>query len=155
MSPPPPAAVGMAVDEVDTPALLVDLDAFERNLARMAAFARDTGLKLRPHAKTHKCAVIGRKQMALGAVGVCCQKASEAEAMVRGGVGDVLVSNQVVGASKLRRLAALAADARIGLCVDDAENAAAVGAASGVTAVGQMPPGASSAAASSPRHSAA
>ncbi len=126
MSQPAPATIGMAADEVDTPALLVDLDAFARNLSRMATFAGDAGLKLRPHAKTHKCAVIARKQMALGAVGVCCQKVGEAEAMVRGGVDDVLVSNQVVGTSKLRRLAALAADARIGVCVDDAENINAI-----------------------------
>ena len=76
-------------------------------------------VRLRPHAKTHKCPVIALKQMALGAVGVCVQKVSEAEAMVYGGVTDVLVTNEIVGRQKLRRLMALAASARIGVCADD------------------------------------
>lgn len=119
-----PARVGMALADVDTPALLVDLDAYERNLNKMQSFADDAGLRLRPHAKTHKCAVIAGQQMALGAVGVCCQKVSEAEALVHAGVNDVLVSNEVIGASKLERLAAMAELASIGVCVDDAENIA-------------------------------
>ena len=104
----PPAAVGMPLAEVDTPALVIDLDAFERNLRRMADFVGKAGIRLRPHAKTHKSPNIAAKQMALGAVGVCCQKVSEAEVMVAGGIGDVLVSNEVAGAAKLDRLAALA-----------------------------------------------
>lgn len=120
----PPAEPGMTLDQIDTPALLVDLDRFERNLERMAAEVRAAGVRLRAHAKTHKCAAVALRQMALGAVGVCCQKVSEAEALVDGGVPDVLVSNQVVGARKLARLAALAGRARVGACVDDAGNAA-------------------------------
>ncbi|MDX1433213.1 MAG: DSD1 family PLP-dependent enzyme [Gammaproteobacteria bacterium] len=120
----PPAEVGMALEDVDTPALLVELDAFERNLERMAEAARAAGVALRPHAKTHKCAIIALRQMALGAVGVCTQKVSEAEALVRGGVRDVLVSNEVVGRAKLARLAALAHEARVAVCVDDARNVA-------------------------------
>jgi D-serine deaminase-like pyridoxal phosphate-dependent protein len=116
----PPAAIGMAVEEVDTPALLVDLDAFEYNLARMASAAAHGHVRLRPHAKTHKCAEIARRQMALGAVGVCCQKVSEAEALVDGGVTDILVSNEIADPHKLARLAALAQRAAIGVCVDDA-----------------------------------
>ena len=104
----PPATAGIPLAQVDTPALLIDLDAFERNLERMATFVRKAGVRLRPHAKTHKSPIIAAKQMALGAVGVCCQKVSEAEVMVAGGVGDVLVSNEVAGAAKLDRLAALA-----------------------------------------------
>lgn len=119
---PPPARVGDPVDRVDTPALLVDLDVLEANIARMQALATGHGLRLRPHAKTHKSADIGRLQVAAGAVGLCCQKVSEAEAMVAGGIGDVLVSNQVVGARKLERLALLARRVRIGVCVDDAAN---------------------------------
>ena len=80
----PPAAVGMAIEEVDTPALLVDLDALEYNLARMAGAVAAAGLRFRPHAKTHKCAEIALRQVALGASGICCQKVSEAEAMVGG-----------------------------------------------------------------------
>jgi D-serine deaminase-like pyridoxal phosphate-dependent protein len=98
----PPAEVGMPLEAVDTPALLLDLDAFEKNLARLAASS--AGVRLRPHAKSHKCPVIALRQMASGAVGVCCQKVSEAEAMVYGGVPDVLVSNQIVGAPKIARL---------------------------------------------------
>src|SRR5215470_9031141 len=118
----PPASVGMSLAEVDTPALLIDLDAFEGNLRRMAAFARKAGIRVRPHAKTHKSADIAKRQIALGAVGVCCQKVSEAEAMVDAGVGDVLVTNEVAGAAKLARLAALAKRAKVGVCVDDAAN---------------------------------
>jgi D-serine deaminase-like pyridoxal phosphate-dependent protein len=79
-------------------------------------------VRVRAHAKTHKCPEIARRQIAAGAVGVCCQKVSEAEALVDGGVADVLVSNEVIGAPKLERLAALARRARIGVCVDDAGN---------------------------------
>src|SRR5437667_4779235 len=122
MPQPTPAALGMALAEIDTPALLIDLDAFERNLQRMADFVRAAGVRLRPHSKTHKSPVIAARQMEQGAVGVCCQKVSEAEVMVAGGIGDVLVSNEVAGAGKLDRLAALAHRARIGVCADDADN---------------------------------
>src|SRR5215831_9712160 len=116
----PPAEIGMSLDEVDTPALIVDLDAFERNLKRLADRVAKTGVRLRPHSKTHKCPIIALKQMELGAVGVCVQKVSEAEALVYGGVKDVLVTNEVVGRQKLKRLTALAHNARIGVCADDA-----------------------------------
>jgi D-serine deaminase-like pyridoxal phosphate-dependent protein len=115
----PPAEIGMSLEEVDTPALVIDLDAFERNLKRLAERVAGSGVRLRPHAKTHKCPVIALKQMELGAVGVCVQKVSEAEAMVYGGVRDVLVTNEIVGRQKLRHLMALAHSARIGVCVDD------------------------------------
>ena len=121
---PPPAAVGMSVDQVDTPALLLDLDAFEHNLVRLTESLRGTSVRLRPHAKSHKCAEIALRQIARGAVGVCCQKVSEAEALVHGGVGDVLVANEVVGPQKLARLAELARQARISVCVDDPGNVA-------------------------------
>lgn len=129
MSQLPPAEIGMPLAEVDTPALVVDLAVFERNLDRMASDMRAAGVRHRPHAKTHKSPIIARQQMARGAVGVCCQKVSEAEAMVAGGVDDVLVSNQVVGDRKLRRLAALARHARVGVCVDDAGNVEALSSA--------------------------
>jgi D-serine deaminase-like pyridoxal phosphate-dependent protein len=122
----PPAIVGAALAEVDTPALVIDLDAFERNLKRMADSVRQAGVRLRAHAKTHKSPVIAAKQIALGAVGVCCQKVSEAEVMVDGGILDVLVSNEVAGAAKLDRLAALARRAKIAVCADDADNVAEI-----------------------------
>jgi len=122
MTQPPPARIGDALEDVDTPALLIDLDAFEANIAHMAKTVSDYGVRLRAHSKTHKCPEIGRRQVAAGAIGVCCQKVGEAEAMVAGGIENVLVTNQIWGASKLQRLAALAKDARIGVCVDDATN---------------------------------
>lgn len=128
---PPPAEPGMREAEVDTPALLIDLDAFEHNLDTMAALLAPTGAKLRAHAKTHKSAVIARLQMARGAIGQCTQKVAEAEALAWGGIPDVLVTNQVVTPRKLARLAALARICKVGLCADEeaqvvmAESAAA------------------------------
>ncbi len=118
----PPATIGMALADVDTPALLVDLDVFEANLRRMSDAARAANVRLRPHAKTHKCAKIALQQVALGAVGVCCQKVSEAQALVDNGVNDVLLSNQVVGRTKIERLHALHSAASVTVCVDDAGN---------------------------------
>lgn len=115
---PAPASIGMRIEEVDTPALIVDLDAFEHNLRALMEAVRDSGVRVRPHAKTHKCPDIARQQIALGAVGVCCQKVSEAEALVDGGIDDVLITNQIVGEQKVARLAALARRARIGVCAD-------------------------------------
>ena len=114
----PPAEIGMPAEAVDTPALVLDLDILDRNLKRMADTADRAGVCLRPHAKSHKCPMIARKQMALGAVGVCCQKVSEAEAMVEGGVPDVLVTYEIVGEPKVRRLAALARHARVAAIAD-------------------------------------
>jgi 3-hydroxy-D-aspartate aldolase len=127
----PPAEIGMPLDEVDTPALVIDLDAFERNLKRLAERTAGTGVRLRPHAKTHKCAVVALKQIELGAVGVCCQKVSEAEAMVYGGVKDVLVTNEIVGKQKLRRMMGLAGSARIATCADDPAQIVALNEAAG------------------------
>jgi D-serine deaminase-like pyridoxal phosphate-dependent protein len=126
MSQLPPAEPGMRLSDVETPALLIDLDALERNVAILAIRLGGTGVRLRPHAKTHKSAVIALRQMAAGAVGVCCQKVAEAEALVYAGVPDVLVSNQVVGSRKLARLAALARQARVGVCVAHPLNVAAL-----------------------------
>jgi len=118
----PPAATGDRLADVDTPALIVDLDIFERNLKCMADNLAGKPLRLRPHSKSHKCPEIARRQVALGAVGVCCQKVSEAEIMVEGGIENVLVSNEIVGLPKLDRLADLNRRAWVGVCVDDAGN---------------------------------
>ncbi|HEX6529405.1 MAG TPA: DSD1 family PLP-dependent enzyme [Burkholderiales bacterium] len=125
MSQPAPAALGQRLEEVDTPALVLDLDVFEKNQATLFDLVRNR-VRVRPHAKTHKCPDVGRRQVALGAVGMCCQKVSEAEAMVEGGIADVLVTNEIVGARKLERLAALSRRARIGVCVDHPEQVAAL-----------------------------
>ena len=129
MSQRPPARVGDPIDAIDTPALVLELDAFEANLARMAAFVRGSRVRLRPHAKSHKCPEIAKRQVALGAVGICAQKTSEAEAFVDAGIGDVLVSNEVVGRAKLDRLARLAKRAKVSVCCDDAANARDISAA--------------------------
>ena len=97
----------MALEDVDTPALLLDLDAFEFNIQLMADLVKKFKINHRPHAKTHKSPVVAQKQIAAGAVGQCCQKVAEAEILVAGGVNDVLVSNQIVGRRKLDRLAGL------------------------------------------------
>jgi D-serine deaminase-like pyridoxal phosphate-dependent protein len=114
----------MREEDIDTPALLIDLDAFEANLDRMAALLAPTGVKLRAHAKTHKSPVIAKLQMARGAVGQCVQKVTEAEVLAWGGIPDILVSNEVVGAAKLARLCALARIAKVAVCVDDSAQVA-------------------------------
>ena len=123
----PEALVGQGVAAIDTPALVIDLDAMERNLRRMADFAAARGVRLRPHAKMHKCAELARLQMAHGAVGVCVQKISEALALARGGVTDIYISNQVVDPGKLLRLADAVAQqrgVRWAIAVDSADGVA-------------------------------
>ena len=117
-----PAEIGMALEDVDTPALLLDLDAFEFNIQLMADLVKKFKINHRPHAKTHKSPVVAQKQIAAGAVGQCCQKVAEAEILVAGGVNDVLVSNQIVGRRKLDRLAGLARNSKISVCVDNDDN---------------------------------
>jgi D-serine deaminase-like pyridoxal phosphate-dependent protein len=121
VSQPAPAKIGERLEDVDTPALILDLAAFEKNQTTLFDLVKGR-VRVRPHAKTHKCPEVGKRQIDLGAVGICCQKVSEAEAMVDGGIRDVLVSNEIVGARKLERLAALSRRAWIGVCVDSAEN---------------------------------
>jgi D-serine deaminase-like pyridoxal phosphate-dependent protein len=94
---------------LNTPALVVDVEALERNIAAMAAFAAARGLALRPHAKTHKSVEIARRQIAAGAVGVCCAKLGEAEALSAGGIENILITSPVVGPAAVERLVALAA----------------------------------------------
>ena len=125
----PPAEPGMPIDAIDTPALILDLDAFEANLDLMAALAGDAGVRIRPHAKTHKSPVVAHLQMARGAVGQCVQKVAEAEALAWGGVSDILVSNEVVSPRKLARLAALAKIARVAVCADHPRGVEAIEAA--------------------------
>ena len=126
MTQPCPARVGDPLDAVDTPALIVDLDVYERNLDRMAALVGETGVRLRPHAKTHKSPVIALDQIARGAVGVCCQKLSEAEVLAAGGVRDILIANEIVGPGKAARLAALNRNARVAVCIDHPDSVEAL-----------------------------
>ena len=124
-----PARIGDPLAAVETPALVVDLDAFEHNLDLMASAVRGSGLALRPHAKSHKCPDIAKAHVARGAVGICCQKVDEAAAFVAAGIADVLVTNEIVAPSKIARLAALAQSATIGVLVDDAHVVADLSAA--------------------------
>jgi D-serine deaminase-like pyridoxal phosphate-dependent protein len=128
-----PARIGDPVAAIDTPALCVDVDPFERNLTQMADATK--GIRLRPHAKSHKCATIAREQIARGAVGICCQKTDEAAAFVEAGIRDVLVTNEIVGAAKVARLAGLAREATIGVLVDSIAGAAALSDAASRAAV--------------------
>ena len=135
MSPWSAARPGDHVTAIDSPALVLDLDAFERNLERMAGALRGTKVRLRAHAKAHKCPEIARRQVALGAIGVCCQKVSEAAIFVEAGLEDVLVTNEVMGDGKLRHLAELAKSARMGVLVDHSQQVRALAAAAMAHAV--------------------
>jgi len=103
----PPARPGDELGAIDTPALLLDLDAFEANIARLHGDVLPTGVAIRPHGKAHKCPELGRRQVAAGAVGLCAQSLGEAEVFVGAGIGDVLLSNEIAGPDKARRLAAI------------------------------------------------
>ena len=94
----------MTRNEIPTPALLLDLERFERNIAKMAAHVKAAGKKLRPHSKTHKCPEIARRQIAAGAVGICCAKVSEAEVMAAAGIRNILITTEVVGPEKIHRV---------------------------------------------------
>lgn len=117
---------------LNTPVLLIDLDAFEKNVADMAAYTKANGVRLRPHAKTHKCAEIARRQIAAGAVGVCCAKLGEAEEMAAGGVASVLITSPVVSEPAIKRLVSLNEKMTdLQVVVDNPDNARALAAAIG------------------------
>jgi D-serine deaminase-like pyridoxal phosphate-dependent protein len=115
---------GTPKEELDTPAFLVNTDIMEANIDKMAAYFRDRPAGLRPHMKHHKCPTIALKQIAAGAVGVCCQKLGEAEAMADGGVKNILITYEVLGRTKIQRLVQLAQRTNLLVTVDDAGNAA-------------------------------
>jgi len=117
-----PAKIGMSLTDVDTPALLVDLDSLEHNISVLAAYCHEHNIDLRAHAKTHKSVDIAKQQIHHGAVGICCQKISEAEVFVQNGIKDVLITNQVIGELKIKKLVSLAKESKIGVCVDDPGN---------------------------------
>ncbi len=114
----------MTIDEIETPAVLIDMDRVEANLARAQAYADAHGLKLRPHVKTHKLPELALTQMALGAIGITCQKLGEAEAMADGGLTDIFLPYNILGAAKLDRLAALNAWVTLSVTADSAETVA-------------------------------
>jgi D-serine deaminase-like pyridoxal phosphate-dependent protein len=111
----------MRVHELETPAVLIDLDVMERNLARMAEYCRRHGLALRPHTKTHKIPELAHRQMASGASGITVAKLGEAEVMIQAGLTDVLIAYPIVGREKAARLAALAERASLTVALDSEE----------------------------------
>ena len=115
--------------ELDTPALIVDLDLMERNIERMAGYMKGAGVDWRPHTKGIKVPAIAHKAIAAGAVGVTCAKLGEAEVMAGAGIRDILIANQIVGPTKIARLVNLRPHADVMVCVDEADNVAELGAA--------------------------
>ncbi|MED5580226.1 MAG: DSD1 family PLP-dependent enzyme [Nitrospinota bacterium] len=115
--------IGTPVRNLQTPVLLIDLDVMERNLEKMSSFFRDSSVNLRPHSKTHKSPIIAKKQIELGANGICCQKVSEAEIMVQGGIEDILLSSEIVSPEKLERVSSLIKNSDVMLVVDHIEGA--------------------------------
>ncbi|HEX9653567.1 MAG TPA: D-TA family PLP-dependent enzyme [bacterium] len=108
----------MHFQHLDTPALLIDLDRLEANIAGMAALAKRHGVNLRPHTKTHKCPEIAKMQIAAGATGITCAKLGEAEVMAAAGVEDILIANEIIGEPKFKRLIDLSKQATICVAVD-------------------------------------
>ncbi|WP_411882835.1 DSD1 family PLP-dependent enzyme [Polaromonas sp. YR568] len=118
--------IGKPVNDIDTPALVIDMDAMKRNMARMSEFAKKHNIRWRPHAKLHKSVTLAKMQIRAGAVGVCVQKTSEAEIMAAGGVFNIYISNEVIAPSKLARVASLAQklaaqDGQLAIAVDSTE----------------------------------
>ena len=119
-----PAKVGMDVNEIQTPSLIIDYNIFKDNISKMKEFVLNNKVKLRPHAKMHKSVDVAKYQIEKGgAHGICCQKLSEAEIFLRAGIKDVLITNQITDEFKLERLTKIASkELKIGCCVDNKEN---------------------------------
>ena len=114
---------------IETPALLVDLPAMERNLARMASYFERGPTRLRPHYKNHKCPELAKRQLAAGAVGITCATLSEADALVRNGIGPVLIANEIAGELKIRHFVELSRNADMTVAIDNADTIEALAAA--------------------------
>jgi D-serine deaminase-like pyridoxal phosphate-dependent protein len=119
------AYVGRPKDELDTPALIVDLDLLDQNISRIAGVCRDAGKAWRPHTKGFRVPAIAHRALAAGAIGVTCATLADAEIMTASGVSDILIANQVVGRGKPRRLAELCRHGRVTVAIDDIEQARA------------------------------
>jgi len=114
----------LTIDRIETPALIIDMDALETNINKMSEYFADKKARLRPHFKTHKSPAIAKMQIAAGAKGLTCAKLGEAEVLAAAGIEDILIANQIVVTEKICRLAGLARTARMSVCVDNAENVA-------------------------------
>jgi D-serine deaminase-like pyridoxal phosphate-dependent protein len=115
--------IGRHKSEIDTPALLLYMDAVERNIVKMAEFFSDKECKLRPHIKTHKLPLIAHKQIEAGAMGITCAKLGEAKIFFESGIKDILIANEIVGDKKIQRLVNLSGYGNLIACVDHFENA--------------------------------
>jgi 3-hydroxy-D-aspartate aldolase len=124
----------MYLSQLDTPALYLDLDVFERNQKKLIDFLKEVGIAFRPHYKSTRCTTIAHMQIAAGAKGICCAKPDEAWDLAHAGIEDILIANQVMSRDKIAKVAALAGCCRLGVCVDDLDNIEALSAA--VTALG-------------------
>nr|UOZ96623.1 D-threonine aldolase [Cupriavidus sp.] len=122
----PVSVIGQSLQDLDTPSLIVDRPALLRNLQRLMDSVKGTGVRVRAHAKSHKCPALAKLQIQHGAVGICCQKVSEAQVFAQAGIQNILVSNEVVGAAKIPRLLALAQQTDLTVCVDHIDNAQAL-----------------------------
>ncbi len=123
----PGTVIGQSKWDVDTPAILLDLDIVERNIAAMADVFRNSPVKLRPHAKTHKSPHLALMQIAAGAIGITVAKLGEAEVMAAAGVDNILISSEIVGPSKVARLIGLAHQVNVLTVVDDLAAARIIG----------------------------
>ncbi|MCX6032185.1 MAG: DSD1 family PLP-dependent enzyme [Chloroflexi bacterium] len=126
----PRSLIGTPKADLDTPALCLDIEAVEANIRRMANALRDSPVRLRPHAKTHKSPILAQMQLAAGAIGITCAKLGEAEVLAAAGIKDILIANQIIGTGKIARLVNLAAYTDVMVAVDDAANVAELDAAS-------------------------
>jgi D-serine deaminase-like pyridoxal phosphate-dependent protein len=115
--------IGASVEELDTPALIADLDLIDDNISRMADYLKPRKTRLRAHTKVHRIPFLAHKQLRAGAIGICCQKVSEARTMVAAGVGDVIVTNEIVTIQKIKNLVTLAKSAKVSVPVDNENNA--------------------------------
>ena len=114
--------IGRHIDEADTPALWIDLDAFEHNASKMLRLCNNQNVRWRPHVKASKSPDLAHRLISIGAQGITCAKVAEAEAMAAGGINDILVANEIIGTTKIERLVQVAKQARIGVACDDKAN---------------------------------
>jgi D-serine deaminase-like pyridoxal phosphate-dependent protein len=116
------SVIGSNIGEINTPALLIDLENMEYNIKKMAKFFENKQANLRPHIKTHKTPALAHRQLEAGAIGITCQKLAEAEIMAKAGIRDILIANQIVGVGKILRLVSLAKWTELKVAVDSIEN---------------------------------
>jgi D-serine deaminase-like pyridoxal phosphate-dependent protein len=127
--------IGEPMTALDTPVLVVDLDAMDRNIQRMVRYLKEAGVAWRPHTKGVKVPAIAHRELEAGAIGITCAKLSEAEVMAAAGIRDILVANEVIGPQKIARLVNLCRQADVIVCVDAIENAEALSAAAAAKGV--------------------